>query len=111
MESMDCGFVLFVICLFVILVIYHFGFENRILVLFVSVPGHCLSFTFYPLFCLTRTLLFKRLLVHIASKLILIFQLFLENFVELFHCFLETEICFSHACLSKKLQRKNVNKE
>ena len=33
----------------VILVISHFGFEGGTLVLIVSVPGHCLSFTFYLL--------------------------------------------------------------
>ena len=30
----------------VILVIFHFGFEGRTLVLIASVPGHCLSFHF-----------------------------------------------------------------
>ena len=34
------------ICLFVILVISHFGFEARILVLIVLFSGHCCSFTF-----------------------------------------------------------------
>ena len=33
--------------LIVILVISHFGSEGRALVLIESVPGHCLSFTFY----------------------------------------------------------------
>ena len=32
-------------CLFVILVIFNFVFDGRILVLIVPVPGHCLSFT------------------------------------------------------------------
>ena len=31
----------------VILVISHFGFEGRTLILIASVPGHCLFFTFY----------------------------------------------------------------
>ena len=35
------------ICLFVALVVSHFGFEGRTLVLIASVPGHCLSFTSY----------------------------------------------------------------
>ena len=34
------SYVLFVACLFVVLVISHFGFEDRILVLVVPVPGH-----------------------------------------------------------------------
>ena len=38
-------YVLFIFCLFVVLVISHFGFEDRILAL-VPVPGHCLLFTF-----------------------------------------------------------------
>ena len=33
-----------VLCLFVILVISHFGFDGRTLVLFSPVPGHCLPF-------------------------------------------------------------------
>ena len=33
--------------MFVVLVIFHFGFDDRILVLVVPVPGHCLSFYFY----------------------------------------------------------------
>ena len=33
------------LCLFVALVVSHFGFEGRNLVLIVSVPGHCLPFT------------------------------------------------------------------
>ena len=37
--------VLFVSCLFVVLVISNFSFENRVLVLVVPVPGHCLHFT------------------------------------------------------------------
>ena len=36
---------LFVLYLFVILVISRFGFEGRILVLVVLVPGHCLFFS------------------------------------------------------------------
>ena len=40
---------LFVICLFVILVIFHFDFEDGTLVLNASVPGHCLPFTFQSL--------------------------------------------------------------
>ena len=35
----------FVICLFVVLVISRFGFDDRLLVLIVPVPGHCLPFT------------------------------------------------------------------
>ena len=33
------------LCIFVILVISHFGFEDETLVLIASVLGHCLSFT------------------------------------------------------------------
>ena len=39
-------YVLFVSCLFVVLVISHFSFEDRMLVLVVPVSGHCLHFTF-----------------------------------------------------------------
>ena len=39
-------FVLFLLCLFVILVISHFGFEGGIWVLIAPVPGHCLLVTF-----------------------------------------------------------------
>ena len=34
------------LCPFVALVVSHFGFEDRASVLFASVPGHCLTFTF-----------------------------------------------------------------
>ena len=34
------------LCLFVISVIFHFGFDDRILVLIVPVPGYCLLFTY-----------------------------------------------------------------
>ena len=34
-------------CDMILLVISHFNFEGRTLVLIASVPGHCLSFTFY----------------------------------------------------------------
>ena len=34
----------------VVLVISHFGFKDRILVLNASVPGHCLLFTFNAVF-------------------------------------------------------------
>ena len=34
------------LCIFVALVVSHFGFEGRTLVLIASVPGHCLPFTF-----------------------------------------------------------------
>ena len=37
--------VLIVLCLYVILVISHYGFDGRTLVLMASVPGHCLPFT------------------------------------------------------------------
>ena len=36
--------------LFVALVVLHFGFEGRTLVLIASVPGHYLRFTFYQYF-------------------------------------------------------------
>ena len=36
----------FIVFVFVILVVSHFGFEGRTLVPFASVSGHCLSFTF-----------------------------------------------------------------
>ena len=35
------------LCLFVAFVVSHFGFKGKTLVLFVSVPGHCLPFTLY----------------------------------------------------------------
>ena len=35
------------LCLFVALVVSHFGFEGRTVVLIVSVPGHCLPFTLH----------------------------------------------------------------
>ena len=35
-----------VLCLFVILVVSHFGCGSRALVLIAQVPGHCLPFTF-----------------------------------------------------------------
>ena len=35
------------LCLFVALVVSHFGFEGRTLVLIASVTGHCLPFKFY----------------------------------------------------------------
>ena len=38
---------LFIYICIVILVISHFSFEGRTLVLIASVPGHCLPFTFY----------------------------------------------------------------
>ena len=41
------SYVLFVFWHIVMLVISHFGFEGGTLVLNASVPGHCLSFTFY----------------------------------------------------------------
>ena len=41
------SYVLFVFLLSVILDISHFCFEGGTLVLVVSIPGHCLSFTFY----------------------------------------------------------------
>ena len=34
------------LCLFAALVVSHFRFEDRTLVLIVSIPGHCLPFTF-----------------------------------------------------------------
>ena len=34
-----------VLCLFVALVVFHFGFGSRALVLIVSVPCHCLHFS------------------------------------------------------------------
>ena len=48
-ESCSVGlpYFLFVFLLIVILVITHFGFEGGTLVMIASVPGHCLSFTFY----------------------------------------------------------------
>ena len=39
-------YVLYVPCLFVVLVIYRFGFENRVLVLIVLGPGRCTPSTF-----------------------------------------------------------------
>ena len=35
------------LCLFVALVVSHFGFEGRTFVPTESVPGHCLPFTFH----------------------------------------------------------------
>ena len=43
--SFGVPYVLFVMS-FLALVISHFRFEDRALVLIVSVPGHCLPFTF-----------------------------------------------------------------
>ena len=40
-------FVLIVICLFVILVISHFGFESRICLLIAPVPVHAFSLLFF----------------------------------------------------------------
>ena len=38
-------------CLFVNLVVSHFGFEGRTLILIALVPGHCLTFVIHkPLF-------------------------------------------------------------
>ena len=45
--SFSLPYVLFVFKLIVIVVISHFGFEGGTLVLIVSVPGHCLSFTLF----------------------------------------------------------------
>ena len=36
------------ICLFVALVVSHFGLEGRTLLLIASVPGYCLLFSFFP---------------------------------------------------------------
>ena len=44
--SLDYPYVLFVACIFVMLVISYFGFEGRTLVLIAPVSGHCLSFYF-----------------------------------------------------------------
>ena len=45
--SFGLPYVFFVLGLFVIFVISHFGFEGRTLVLIAPVPGNCLPFTFY----------------------------------------------------------------
>ena len=45
--SFDLQDILCVFCLIVNLIISHFGFDGGTLVLIASVPGHCLSFTFY----------------------------------------------------------------
>ena len=42
----DWPFVFIVFCLFVILVISHFGFESRICLLIAPVPVHCFLVTF-----------------------------------------------------------------
>ena len=34
------------LCLFVAIVVFHFGFETRTLALIASIPGNCLPFTF-----------------------------------------------------------------
>ena len=48
--GMSCSFglpyVLFVSCLFVILVVSYYGFEGGTVVLIASAPGYCLPFTF-----------------------------------------------------------------
>ena len=44
-EYGDVHVMFHVICLFVVLVISHSGFEGMILLLSVPVPGHCISFT------------------------------------------------------------------
>ena len=45
----------FVLCVFVILVISHFGFEGETLVLIAPVPGHCLHFYFSMKFAILRS--------------------------------------------------------
>ena len=45
-HSLNRAFSSLRVCLFVDLVVFHFGFEGRTLVLIASVPGHCLPFTF-----------------------------------------------------------------
>ena len=45
----------FSLCLFDILVGFHFGFEGRTLALIAPLPGHCLRFPFY-LLTLTHSL-------------------------------------------------------
>ena len=47
--TLSHAYVLYVICLFVILVISHFGIEAKIEVLIVPVPDLCLFFNFKPL--------------------------------------------------------------
>ena len=47
--SFGLPYVLFVLCIFVVLVISRFGFEGATLVLIVSVPGHCLPFTIHQI--------------------------------------------------------------
>ena len=41
--------VLSLLCLFIALVVSHFGFEGRTMALIASFPGHCLPFTFWIL--------------------------------------------------------------
>ena len=43
------------LCPFVALVVSHFGFDGRTSVLFASVPGHCLPFTFSLQSCSNST--------------------------------------------------------
>ena len=49
-HSVDHNYVLFVFCLFVILVISRFGFEGWIWFLIASVPDFCIIFTFKIIF-------------------------------------------------------------
>ena len=44
--SYGLSFILFVLCLFVVLVVFYSGFGGGTLVLIASVPGHGLTFTF-----------------------------------------------------------------
>ena len=45
-ELLIRSYVLFILCLFVVLVVSRFGFEFRTLVMIAPFPVHCLSFTF-----------------------------------------------------------------
>ena len=59
---------------FVILVIFHFGFEVGTLVPIALVPGHCLPFTFYP-FSLMRLQRHRLSILKTMHVILLIFSL------------------------------------
>ena len=67
-------FALIVFCLFVIVVISHFGFESRICLLIAPVPVHCFLITFVGLSCHTFTALYTG-----AQWLTMIIDVFLES--------------------------------
>ena len=76
---------------FFILVISHSGFESGTLVLIASVPGHCVSLTFYQIF--------MKLIAKKLFKQIKIFMLDLLPFESRRHLFMTLEISL-HSLIS-----------